>query len=370
MITIKNVRTLGGEVVTHTIESSHAYDIDAQENLLLFPGLIDPHVTFGAVEQDNWNLSVESSIRGGVTTAIDILPVSFIHKSKKDLEIANERIEKRLAELKIPLGYFRFLPYKQETLSEIEQLGGKKPFAKGIVIQFEEEDFHDLEGKWEDLFRLAAHEDLPVVINSRNENTLAWDMKKEHSLLENGIQHAEKWGCRLLVLNVSTLREIELIKAARKKQVLVYAETTPQHLFSQTNDTRVLWEALNQDLIEVIGSGYDGTQPGEERIVYRGANFSAADPLFLLPRLMTAYHQKKILIEKLYHLTSTNIQDILELKKTRNFVLVDLEHEETLTVLREGKSSQLKLKGWPAYTIVDGHVFSPPQSGYSLQHLN
>lgn len=370
MITIKNVKTLGGEVLTHTIESSRTYEIDAEKKLLLFPGVIDPHVTFGNVEQSDWNLAVESMIRGGITTAVDILPPSFLHKTKKDLEAANEKITKKLAELKIPLGYFRFLPYTQETLLEIGQLGGKKPFAKGIAIHFDQETQEELDEQWGDLFRLAAHEDFPVVINSQNENTASWRIKKDHFLLEKAIGHAEKWGCRLFILNVSSSQEIELIKAARKKELLVYAETTPQHLFSQTADVHVLWDALNQDVIEVIGSGYNAARPVEERILYHGANYSAMDPIFLLPRLMTAFHQKKIFIEKLFHLTSTNVQDILELNKTRNFVLIDVEKEETVTVLKEGKSSQLKLQGWPAYTILDGHVFSSPKSGYSLLHLN
>lgn len=358
MITVKNVRTLGGSVVTHTIESSHQDEIDAQKKLLLFPGVIDPHLVLGPVVRNSWELAIKSCIRGGITTVVDLLQNPFLYKGKKELESENHKIMNKLSDLRLPVSYFRFLPCTQDNFTDIEQLGTKKSFIKGVVIYLDQDVGEELNVQWENLFRLAAHADLPVVINSRNENTTSLKIKNGNSLLENGIRYAEKWGCRLLILNVSTRQEIELIKAARKKQILVYAETTPQHLFSNKFETHMLWDALNEDVIEVIGSGYNVTQQGVERILYHGENFNALDPIFLLPRLLTASEEKKLPLEKVLQLTSTNIQDMLELNKTHDFVLIDLEKEETVTLLTEGKSIEMKLKGWPAHTIVDGQVFS------------
>lgn len=360
MITVKNVRTLGGSVVTHTIESSHQDEIDAQKKLLLFPGVIDPHLVLGPVVRNNWELAIKSCIHGGITTVVDLLQDPFLYRGKKELESENQKIMNKLSDLQLPVSYFRFLPCTQDTFTDIEQLGTKKSFIKGVVIYLDQDIAEELNVQWENLFRLAAHEDLPVVINSRNENTASLHSKNNNnnSLLENGIRYAEKWGCRLLILNVSKRQEIELIKAARKKQVLVYAETTPQHLFSTKFETQMLWDALKEDVIEVIGSGYDATRQGDERILYHGGNFNALDPIFLLPRLLTASEQKKLSLEKVLQLTSTNIQDMLELNKTHDFVLIDLEKEESVTLLSEGKSIEMKLKGWPAYTIVDGQVVS------------
>jgi dihydroorotase len=368
MIIIKNVRTLGGEVINHEIPSSKDYTIEANKKLLLFPGLIDPHICFGSMDSQDWNLAIESAIRGGITTAIEIPNEALPHNTKQDLEQRNKRIAKGLLDLKIPLNYYNYLFYSGSNLEEIDQLGRVKQMIKGIVIHLDDEKREVLDYHWENLFRLAAQEDVPIVINSDNENSKKSPMTKEgETLLEKAISYVEKWSNRLYVLNVATQKEIDLIQEARKRALLVYAETTPQHLFPENlSNANHLWEALNNNVIETIGSGYHVNQQDQDRALYMGGNFSLSDPIFFLPFLLTAVNEKKTSIEKLAHFTSHNIRDILEISRTNDFVLIDLEKEETIQKIHSHHSVNIPLKGWPVYTITQGHVFSSPKGGYHV----
>lgn len=368
MITIKNVRIMSGKITNYEIPSSKDYTIEAKEKLLLFPGVIDPHICFGSIDSQNWNLAVESAIRGGITTAIEVPSEILPHNTKKDLEQKNTRIAKGLLELEIPLNYFNYLFYSGSNLEEMDELGRERQMIKGIVIHLNDEKREILDSHWESLFRLAAQEDILIVINSDNENSKKSPIKESETLLEKAISYVEKFSNRLYVLNVATKKEIDLIQEARKRALLVYAETTPQHLFPENSSkANHLWEALNNNVIETIGSGYNVNQQGQDRTLYRGGNFSLSDPIFFLPFLLTAVNEKKISLDKLAHLTSHNIRDILELNRTHDFVLIDLEKEEILQKTHSHHSVDIPLKGWPIYTIVQGHVFPSLKEGYTAR---
>lgn len=366
MITIKNVRTVGGEVTNYEIPSSKVFTIDAKEKLLLFPGVIDPHICFGSPDTQNWKLAIQSAIRGGITTAIEVPSEALPNNTKKDLEQKNRRIAKGLSDLNIPLNHLNYLLYSGSNLEEVDQLGMEKQMIKGIVIHLDYEKGEVLDHHWDNLFRLAAQEDIPIVINAWNENSKWPKAKKEKTLLEKAIDHVEKWSNRLYVLNVSTQKEIDLIQEARKRALLVFAETTPQHLFPEDlSKADHLWKALNNNVIETLGSGCVVNSHGHDTIFYNGENHSPSDPIFFLPFLITAVHEKKISLDKLVSLTSHNIRDIFELHKTLDFTLVDVETEQTIQRTHSGRSVDIKLKGWPVYTILKDHIFSS-ETGYPL----
>ena len=113
MIKIKNVRTLAGAVVDFNIESHNDHEIDAQEKLLLFPGVIDPHVCFAPLETEDWKSEIQSCIKGGVSSVIEIPMEEPHHQSKKDLEQKNKKTEKDLEELGTPLNYFHYFSRKR-----------------------------------------------------------------------------------------------------------------------------------------------------------------------------------------------------------------------------------------------------------------
>ena len=369
MITVKNVRTLDDQITDLTIPSSKEYLIEAKEKLLLLPGLIDTHVCLGSIEHEttNWDLTLSSVLRGGFTAVIEIPGQNTSCSNKQSLERKRKMIDKRLLDLNIPLHYFL---YAHADPKEIEGLGQFKILVKGILIQLDPKKNEELDVEWDRVFQLAAWENIPLVVNLSNENTERNFKTKNHqTLLSKAIDFAQKASVRLHVLNVANEQEINLIKVARERALLITAETTLYHLFQKdSSKADSLWKALNEGLIETIGSGYFANQKDDERALFRGGNYSFFDPIFFLPRLLTACKEKKITIDKLVRLANFNVCDIFEIEKNHDVILVDVDKNDRVRKISHGLTEDIELTGWPAYIIANGEIFSPPQSGYQVVH--
>jgi dihydroorotase-like cyclic amidohydrolase len=340
MIKIKHVRTVAGEVTDYTIPSTQDDTIDAYGKWLILPGVIDPHAYFGPIDNAHWDAAVLSSINGGITATIEVPHETLPHIIKHALEQKNKTIADRLEKMGIPLSYFHQLPFSKSNLRETDQLGISRRLFVGIMIRLDKGPLTD---DWDEVFRVGAQEDAPVVLDAAG------------GFLEKAIHYTEKWSGRLYVMNVSTEQEIALIRDAKKRALLVDSETTPQLLFQDSK--KFLWKAIQNEIIETVGSGFDAVQQNPVKILYKGIDYSFSNPLFLLPMLLTAVHEKKLSLEKVVRATSGNIQDMLQLQSTNNnFVLVDMQKEEKVKKIDSGHSTDLTLKGWPVYTIVNGHI--------------
>ncbi|WP_068470857.1 dihydroorotase [Candidatus Protochlamydia phocaeensis] len=365
MITIKNAKTLAGEQRDFTLPSSKDYSIDAKGQLLFLPGLIDSHISLGPTTREDWKIGIESAIRGGVTTLIDIPRLDQSCYSKVGIEEHKQIVHKHLSDWDIPLHYNLYATAHPDHL---EELGLAKKLIRGLAILIDpvHREQWDDEKFWERAFQLAAWEDLPVIVNTQDEDSWQKLRKKEESLLEKAIFYTEQNNTRLYVLNVATREEIELIQQARERSLLIYAETTPRHLFlNKSSQTEHVWEALNRGTIEMIGSGFFAGMNHSDRILLEEGNFSYSDPIFLLPLLLTASFEKKISIEKILGLTRFNINQLFNLDN-QDAVLVDVEHERAVQQITNGQTIDIKLRGWPVYTFVKGKVFKIPPKGYHL----
>ncbi len=366
MITIKNVKTLDGRVIDYTAPSSVDSIIEGHEKLLLLPALVDPHIYLGPPTQQQWALSLHSVIRGGISTIIEIPHAECGCDTKKDIEEKRQIVDKNLKELNFPLHYFFYAGFHPERLEEV---GMAKKLTLGISLRLDPlQPAASLDDKtWDKVFRLAAWEDLPVVINGCNENRMEEFKPFLHnkSILERAIQFTEKHSSRLYVLNVANQHEIDVIKDARRRTLLVYAETTPEHLFQQDqHEADHLWHALKKNEIETIGSGYSSQKQEKLDLSYLGGNFNRLDPSFLLPRLLNAYHAGKISLERIVECTKLNILDLFKIEKNNDVVLVDLEEEQTIKL-----NGEQVIKGWPVYTIAGGQIFTHTKSDYELVRM-
>lgn len=358
MITIKNVKTVDGQTTTLKI-SSHKDQVLEADGLLLLPGLIDTHISCGSPKQGNWLFAIESAVRGGVTTIVDIPSQDLACETKKELELKKELVEKRLLDLRIPL---RYAMYGKGNSKHLDDIGLEKKLILGSILLLTPEDAALEDRVWERIFQLAAWEDFPIVINSRNENAwgeLALKPAKD-TVLGKALRFAEKQNTRLYVLNVATQQEIDLIGDARRRSLLVYAETTLQHLFPRDGTkVKFLWDALNQGIIETIGSGYRADVMNNDRMSIQGVEFDFSNPQFLLPMLLTAHLEGKITLENIVRSTRINVYDVIKIeRKDQDVVLVDLEKEQVLQRHFDGSVREKRLKGWPVYTIIKGEIFS------------
>lgn len=332
MIIFKNVKYTDGQIGDLQIASQQEQTLEAN-GLLVLPALIDSHISLGLPERGNWATAIHSLVESGFTTVLDI---PSIDENLHDLEKKKQRIDQSLATLKIPLTYYL---YGKGNSADLDAMGFEKKNMVGSVILIH--DHSELSEKmWDRIFQMAAWKDLPVLINTQNEKP-----KTKENLLDKAISYAEKQNARLYVLNIATQEELDLVKKGRARSLLIYTETTPQHLIQAD----FLWDAIHRGEIEAIGSGYQVEAQGQEQ----GQEIS--NPSFLLPYLMTAHLEGKITLERLVHLTRTSLFDIFEIEtwKSKDFVLVDLEKERSL--------SGMKLKGWPAYTIMKGEIFKNKQ---------
>ncbi len=355
MIKIKNVKTFSGDVITHTISSEEWREIDAEGRLYLLPTMVDPHVSLGKEGSEHWNSSINSIVQGGITSIIDIPHEDSTSHTKKELEDKSQRVENLLKKYEVPLNYCQYLLYSDSNDEELDVQAFKKSLIKGAVIQLEHHDTNISEKGWENLFRLAAQEDIPIILNSFN-----GDLEKKPYLptIEKAIKYTEIWSNRLYVLNVASQKEIDLIQEGQERSLMIYAETNPRHLFpEESSEADCLWKALNDGVIETLGSGFNLVHKSKDKIMFRKKEYGILNPFFLFPLLLTAFKDKNISLEQFTQLTSTNIINILEFEKNQDCVLVDLEKEEVIQKIINGKIVDHKLIGWPVYTIVKGKVF-------------
>lgn len=368
MITIKNVKTLDGQTTDVRIPSSREYTLEAKGQLLMIPGVIDSHISFGSPIGEEWPLAIESAIGGGITTVLDIPTKDSPSGSQQELLEKKRLVDKGLSDLNVPLQYFM---YRKSNSKYVEEMGLEKSLIKGSLIHLTSEDRLN-EEEWIRIFQMSAWHDLPVVINSQNENTIeeAGVKQPNATLLDKAIHYAEKQNARLYVLNVATRDELDLIQQARFRSLLIYAETTPQHLFPRhASQADFLWDSLNSGAIETVGSGYHVEVPHQEKLSLEEGNFDFLNPIFLLPLLLSAYHEGKITLENIVRLTRANLYDIFRLENDKDVVLIDLEKEHTAQRVMKQNSIEIKLKGWPVYTIVKGQIFTSSKLGCHLTHV-
>lgn len=354
MLVVKNVNTLDGETTDIQISSSSNEVIDAQ-GLLLLPGLIDPHLSLGSLEQDNWLFGIESALQGGVTTLLDIPAFNSSINSIEKLEERKRRVDERLLDMRTPLQYF---PYIKANAAYFEQLSNHQAITKGSMILLSENDSLS-DPEWEKTFQVAAWKDLPVVIHLNSEAVTVNPLNGK-SLLEKAIVYAEKQSTRLYVLNVSTEEELNLIQEAREKELLIWAETTVEHLY-QDDPARseFLWSALNKGVIETIGSGFFLEEKPQHQLVWNGLNYDFHNPIFLLPLLLTAHLEGKISLETIVRATRINFYEIFKLtRQDETYVLVDLDKEQSVQKANRSHATGLILKGWPVHVVVKGNIYS------------
>src|SRR5262249_53559366 len=148
-----------------------------------------------------------------VTAVIDIPSQDSPSESEQDLMQKRSLVNQHLADLGIPLHYYI---YSKSNPEYVEEMGREMELIVGSFILFTSD--HDLlnERAWEKIFQMASWEDLPLVINSKNER--AWEetrlKKTNENLLEKAIYYAEKYTTRLYVLNIATKQELDLIEQA------------------------------------------------------------------------------------------------------------------------------------------------------------
>lgn len=345
MITIKNAKTLDNQISDFTIPSEQESVIDAKSQLLIFPGVIDTHIYLDSINRENWHQDLLFAIKAGVTTILESPEKNTSLNSKKAIEDKRKTIDTYLADLHLPMQHHYFFRATADNLTEI---GLSKPLIKGIYLCSKLQKID-----WERIFQIASWEDLPIIFNLREDGLLSASSDEEiDKTLRLALTLAEKQSTRLFILNVCTKAELELIQKAKENILLIYAETSPEILLSLP-DASHLWGAINNDLIECIGSGYKS-----QKMSKTSQQENLNNPSYLLPTLLNAYHQGKVTLDKIVQLTNYHPREIFEIKQSQDVVLIDPQREFSVKVKINKSLEECFFKGYPVHTILQGRVFS------------
>ena len=354
------------ESIPHTTE-----EIVEAKGLYLLPGMIDDQVHFrepGLTHKANIATESRAAVAGGITsfiempntvpqaTTIELLEEKFAVAAKDSLANYSfmfggtndnldeiKKVDKNtVAGLKLFLGSStgNMLVDDQDVLREIF-------LTTDLVISVHCEDEPTVKAN------LAAHiekygEDIPIelhpVIRSHDACYLS---------SSTAIKLAKETGARLHVFHLSTARETELfrndIPLEEKK---ITAEVCVHHLwFSEEDyaekgthikwnpavksaeDRSALWEALNDDRIDVLATDHAPHTLEEKANPYTSAPSGGPLVQHALPALLTAVKKGKISIEKLVQKACHNPAILFQIEKRgylkegyfADMVLVDME---------------------------------------------
>lgn len=368
MITLKNVKTLSGAVITHTVESQSSEEIECHGKLLMMPTLIDTDAFLGPIsgtptEMTAWVNRVHGYLAAGITTVFDAEPQGA-HYIRGRLQQAMESLNSS----NLPSRVFFFC--NGDFPEDFDMIGKVKASAAGVKITL------DLAKKpiapphtssFERLFQIAAQDNLVVTI-SLNQGLGSVDEQRKvaYDSIGKAIEAAEKFSTELCLQHVRTKEELQLIRNAKERNILVYTEVAIGHLFVNAdnipkdlivnnanvflpsrNDQEALWDGIRDDSIELIGSaGLYG------------------DPILMLPLFYKAIQNQKLQMDTLVETTRINPESIFRLPSNSDIVLIDTETEKSIPAPLLAKYPLLSLlnegpmAGWPVHVIAGGQVFS------------
>lgn len=402
MITIKGVKTLDGAIVDFPIESETDQPIDGK-GLTLLPALIDSHVHYrvpGLEHKETWESGARAAIHGGITTVFDMpntLPPTITLERVEEKE---KLIREQLKKADIPLHFGLYLGADKAHFQEIKRCKEHVVALKIFMGSSTGNLVMDDDDSLQEAFRLAAENDLLVAVHAEDEaliheRTALFQGRNDplaHSELRNvevaaratekAISLSKRFKTRLHILHVGTKKEVELIRHAKKEGVPVTFETTPHHLFLNTDayatwGTRVqmnpplrtqenvdaLWAAIQEGLLDTIGSDHAPHTLEEKNRPYGQAPSGIPGVETTLPLLLDACNRGKLTLEQIVRLMRKRVQEIYCLKHNDDFVLVDMnkkikvDDRSLKTKCGWSPYAGRELQGWPVYTILNGRVY-------------
>ena len=298
--------------------------------MIKLPGLIDPHVHLrepGQTHKEDWDSGTAAALAGGVTMLLAMPNTKPPIFDTATLDLALEA-----ARSKARCDYAQFLGAgpgnidwgRHETLPQ--QAAGLKMYLDSTFGELRLDDMT----LWQQHFQ-SWPKDLPIVAHSESRSMAAV------------ILMAAIYDRPVHIAHISLKEEVLLIKAARARGIQVTCEVCPHHLF------------LTKDDIPTISQGHPGRGEVRPRLATKEdvealwANLNVIDcfatdhaphtlaekdgenppPGFpgletLLPLLLTAVHDGRLIIDQLIEKSVTNPRKIFNLpEQPETWVEVD-----------------------------------------------
>ena len=386
---------------------SDTITIDAEDNYII-PGLIDDQVHFrepGLTHKGDIYTESRAAVAGGITSFLEMpntIPQTITQdKLKEKFTIASK---KSIANYSFMFGG------TNDNINEILKLDLKEVPALKIFLGSSTGNM--LLDNLEALEEIFLKSNLPIAVHCEDENTIRENLKlytdiygenipiKFHSKIRNeeacylsssmAIDLAKKTGARLHVFHLSTKKETDLFSnSIDLKDKKITAEVWIHHLTFSEDDyekygTRIkwnpsikslvdqdaLWDALNDDRIDIIATDHAPHTYEEKSNEY--LNCPSGGPLVQhsLVAVLEGYHNNKIKLEKIVQKMCHNPAILYEIEKRgfikegyyADIVIFNLNNPWTVN-----KGNILYKCGWSpfegntfrsriSYTIVNGNI--------------
>ena len=367
--------------------------------LTILPGVIDTQVHFrepGNEHKEDLQSGSLAAVMGGVTAVFEMPNTKPPTTNKEAIEDKVARGRDRMhCDFAFYVGGTHENAAQLPELERMEGICGVKVFmgsSTGNLLVPDDDGVGDIlkhinrraAFHSEDEYRLRERRPLAETGNVlthpvwRDEEAAISSTRRLIKLAREANQHIH-------VLHVTTEEEMQMLAANRD---IVSVEVTPQHLtlaapeayeeigtFAQMNPPirearhrAALWKALEQGIVDVIGSDHAPHTREEKAEAYPHSPAGMPGVQTLLPLMLDHMAEGKLSLEKLVTLTSLNAQKLFSLKEKgaikignhADLTFVDLKRSETITeewvAARCGWSpfTGRTIRGWPVGTMVRG----------------
>lgn len=226
----------------------HADEKIDLHNLLVLPGLIDPHVHLrdeGKFYKEDFSTGTQAAAAGGFTTVLDMPNNEPVTMGKKTLE---ERMKIASKKIFVNVGFYSAFPKSGDEIADIVGQGaiGFKLFMANQVGGLDIDDDQQLQ----DAFSIVSQFRVPVAVHAEDKESIALSqetLEKDNQIsgaafllahseavelkaVERLLKDALSTNVNLHFCHISSREGLNAIVAAKKTSKNVTCEVTPNHL--------------------------------------------------------------------------------------------------------------------------------------------
>lgn len=305
---------------------SHSYHIIDVGNLVVMPGVIDPHVHInepGRTEWEGFVTATRAALWGGVTTLVD-MPLNA-----SPVTTTVQALDEKIASTKNKLHTNCFfwggvIPGNENEIEPLIQKGVKG--FKAFLTHSGIDEFPNVtENDLRKVMPIIAKYDLPLLVHceltddigrakgdvrSYQNYLLSRPKKWEDDAIQMMIQLCEEFNCRVHIVHLSSSNSIPVIAEAKKRGLPLTVETGQHYLYfnaeeipdggtaykcappiREKENNELLWKALKAGIIDFVATDHSPSTPDLKEL--NSGNFmkawgGIASLQFALPVLFTA----------------------------------------------------------------------------------
>ena len=375
--------------------------INAQ-GLTVLPGVIDSQVHFrepGLTHKETLEAGTRGAVLGGVTAIFEMPNTQPLTLTAADLQAKLD-----LAQQHAWCDYAFYIGGSAANIDQLDSLE-RLPGCVGVKV-FMGSSFGDLLAEEDEILRqilgngqrrLSVHAEDEARLRERKHLVEASADVRQHPLWRDEmsallatrriVKIAAETGRRLHILHVSTAEEMAFLRQHKRR---VSVEVTPHHLtlvapecyerlgtLAQMNPPvraqehqRALWQAINEGVVDVIGSDHAPHTLAEKSATYPNSPSGMTGVQTLLPIMLDHVNACRLSLHRLVDLTSAGPARVFGIQgKGRiavgydaDFSIVDMgakrviENRWIASVSGWTPYDGKTVTGWPVHTIIRGQT--------------